>query len=49
VPPRSFVERAYNVARWTDLPEAGHLAAFQRPEQLRNDLQMFLRLVRERG
>ena len=47
VPPRSFVERAYNVARWTDMPEAGHFAAFQRPEPIREDLQAFLRLLRE--
>lgn len=49
VPPRSFVERAYNVARWTEMPEAGHFAAFQQPAQVREDLQgFFLRLVRER-
>jgi microsomal epoxide hydrolase len=48
VPPRSFVERAYNVARWTDMPEVGHFAAFQRPAEIREDLQGFLRLVRER-
>jgi len=48
VPPRSFVERAYNAVRWTDMPEAGHFAAFQRPEQIREDLRGFLRLIRNR-
>jgi len=47
VPPRSFVERAYNVARWTDMPEAGHFAAFQRPGPLLEDLRAFLRQIRE--
>jgi len=48
VPPRSFVERAYNVARWTNTPEAGHFAAFQRPERVLEDLREFMRLLRER-
>jgi microsomal epoxide hydrolase len=48
VPPRRFVERAYNIVQWTDLPEAGHFAAFQQPRLLREDLQRFLRLLRER-
>ncbi|MGH3148075.1 MAG: alpha/beta hydrolase, partial [Rubrobacter sp.] len=47
VPPRSFVERAYNVVRWTDEPQAGHFAAFQRPGQIQADLQEFLRSLRE--
>ena len=46
VPPRSFVERAYNVARWTDMPEAGHFAAFQRPGPVVEDLRAFLRQIR---
>jgi pimeloyl-ACP methyl ester carboxylesterase len=29
--PRSFVERSYNVARWTDLPRGGHFAAMEAP------------------
>jgi pimeloyl-ACP methyl ester carboxylesterase len=47
VPPRSFVERVYNIVRWTDLPEAGHFAAFQESERVREDLQGFLRLLRD--
>lgn len=48
VPPRSFVERAYNIVQWTDAPHTGHFAAFQSPEMIRGDLQALLRLVRER-
>lgn len=47
VPPRSFVERVYNIVRWTDMPEAGHFAAFQQPERVREDLQEFLSVVRD--
>jgi pimeloyl-ACP methyl ester carboxylesterase len=46
VPPRSFVQRAYNVVRWTDMPEAGHFAAFQRPAEIRQYMQELLRQVR---
>jgi pimeloyl-ACP methyl ester carboxylesterase len=31
-PPRSFVERAYNVTRWTDMPRGGHFAAMEEPD-----------------
>lgn len=48
VPPRRLVERAYNVVRWTDLPEAGHFAAFQQPTRVREDLQGFLRMLGDR-
>jgi pimeloyl-ACP methyl ester carboxylesterase len=43
VPPRRFIERVYNLVQWTDLPEAGHFAAFQLPDRVRQDLQQFLR------
>jgi len=43
VPPRRFVERVYNVVQWTDVPEAGHFAAFQQPDRVTQDLQQFLR------
>ncbi len=49
VPPRAFVERVYNVVRWTEMPEAGHFAAFQQPQLVREDLQGFLGSLREGG
>lgn len=48
VPPRSFVERVYNIVQWTDAPDTGHFAAFQSPEVIREDLTAFLRSLSER-
>ena len=31
-PPRSFVERAYNLTYWTELPRGGHFAAMEEPD-----------------
>jgi hypothetical protein len=41
-----FVECAYNVVQWTDMPEVGHFATFQQPGPIHEDLQRFLRLIR---
>jgi pimeloyl-ACP methyl ester carboxylesterase len=40
-PPRSWVERHYNLARWTEMPSGGHFAALERPEYLLKDVQEF--------
>jgi microsomal epoxide hydrolase len=37
--PRAWVEKAYNVVEWTELPKGGHFAALQRPDD-------FLKVVR---
>src|SRR2546423_15163846 len=31
-PPRSWVERGYDVVRWTDLPGGGHFVAMEVPD-----------------
>jgi pimeloyl-ACP methyl ester carboxylesterase len=31
-PPRSWAERAYNLVRWTDMPDGGHFAAMEKPD-----------------
>ena len=33
-PPRSFVERIYNLERWTEMPAGGHFAALEQPTAL---------------
>lgn len=38
-PPRSWVERAYNVVRWSKMPRGGHFAALEAPELLVADLR----------
>ncbi|MEO7104434.1 MAG: epoxide hydrolase family protein, partial [Gemmatimonadaceae bacterium] len=40
-PPRSWVERGYNVVRWTDMPRGGHFAALEAPELLAADIDAF--------
>ena len=46
MPPRSWVERGYNVTRWTTMPKGGHFAAAEEPELLASDLQAFFGSLR---
>ena len=43
VGPRQWVERAYNVVRWTEMPRGGHFAALEQPELLAADIRAFFR------
>ena len=45
-PPRSWVERGYNVQRWTEMPSGGHFAAMEEPELLAADIRAFCRRFR---
>ena len=45
-PPRSYVERVYNIARWTEMPRGGHFAALEQPDLLVNDIRAFARTLR---
>ena len=42
MPPRDWVERAYDVVRWTGMPRGGHFAAMEEPELLADDVREFL-------
>jgi pimeloyl-ACP methyl ester carboxylesterase len=42
-PIRSWVERGYNVQRWTEMPSGGHFAAAEEPELLAEDIRAFFR------
>ncbi len=42
-PPRSYVERVYNVAQWTEMPRGGHFAAMEQPELMIEDVRRFAR------
>lgn len=44
-PPRSWVERAYNVVRWADMPGGGHFAAMEKPDLFVADLRAWARSV----
>nr|WP_310524003.1 epoxide hydrolase [Polymorphobacter sp.] len=41
-PPRSIVERGYNVVHWTDMPRGGHFASLEEPELFLADLRAFV-------
>jgi pimeloyl-ACP methyl ester carboxylesterase len=38
-PPRSWIERVYNVQRWSEFPAGGHFAALEQPETFAADLR----------
>lgn len=40
-PPRRYVEQAYNVIHWTDMPRGGHFAAMEEPDLLLADIREF--------
>ena len=42
-PPRSQVEKTYNVKRWTAMPRGGHFAALEEPALFVDDLRVFAR------
>jgi len=42
MPPRAWVERAYNVVRWTEKPRGGHFAAWEEPEVFATDVREFV-------
>jgi pimeloyl-ACP methyl ester carboxylesterase len=44
--PRSWVERAYNVTHWADMPRGGHFAAMEQPELFVDDVRGFFRTYR---
>lgn len=46
MPPRSWVERVFNVQRWTEMPRGGHFAAMEQPDLLAEDIRAFFRPLR---
>ena len=42
-PPRSYLERVYNIQRWTVFPRGGHFAPVEEPAALARDLIAFFR------
>jgi pimeloyl-ACP methyl ester carboxylesterase len=42
-PPRAWIERGYNIQRWTEMPRGGHFAAAEEPELLARDIAAFFR------
>ena len=44
-PPRSFLEKTYDVVHWTDMASGGHFAALEEPELMLADLRAFAATV----
>jgi pimeloyl-ACP methyl ester carboxylesterase len=42
-PPRSYLERVYNIQRWTIFPRGGHFAPVEAPAMVAGDLTAFFR------
>jgi pimeloyl-ACP methyl ester carboxylesterase len=45
-PPKSWIERAYNLKRHTPMPKGGHFAALEEPDLLVEDIREFFRPLR---
>lgn len=41
MPPRSLVEKSYDIVQWSDMPAGGHFAALEQPMLLLADLRRF--------
>lgn len=46
MPPRSWVERVYDVRHWSKMPKGGHFAALEQPALLAQDIRSFFRPLR---
>ena len=46
-PPREWIERGYNVQRWTEFSTGGHFAAMEEPDLLVKDIREFFRPLRK--
>jgi pimeloyl-ACP methyl ester carboxylesterase len=45
-PPKEWVERCYNLQRWTEMSSGGHFAAMEEPDLLVEDIRSFFRPLR---
>lgn len=45
-PPRSVLERDFNLTHYTTLDHGGHFAAFEQPNVFTNDVREFFRTLR---
>ena len=48
-PPRSAVERKYDLRRWMTMPAGGHFAAMEQPVALAEEVRSFFRPLRAQG
>ena len=41
-PPKSYLERIFNIQHWSEMNKGGHFAALEQPDVLVKDLRKFL-------
>jgi len=46
MPPRTWVERGFDVRHWNHMPAGGHFAAIEQPALLAEDIRVFFRALR---
>ena len=44
-PPKSYVERLFNIVHWTEMNRGGHFAALEQPSSLINDIQNYCKKI----
>jgi pimeloyl-ACP methyl ester carboxylesterase len=44
-PPRSLLEKTYDIVHWTDMESGGHFAALEEPDLMLADLRAFIATV----
>jgi pimeloyl-ACP methyl ester carboxylesterase len=44
-PPKSYVDRLFNITQWTEMPSGGHFAAMEEPELLIKDIVKFAKTI----
>jgi len=45
-PPRSYVEKTYDIIRWTKMPRGGHFAAMETGKAFADEVREFVKLVK---
>ena len=45
-PPKTYVERIFNIIQWSEMKSGGHFAAMEEPELLVNDIVKFAKKIR---
>jgi pimeloyl-ACP methyl ester carboxylesterase len=42
-PPRSYIEKSFNITHWAEMPFGGHFAAMEQPKLLADDIKKFFK------
>jgi microsomal epoxide hydrolase len=45
-PPRSYVERIFNIQQWTEMKSGGHFASLEKPDLLVDDTLSFFKKIK---